>query len=116
MQAIMTALLMIFLISCTASCKKKIICKEIKRAEIKPLVWCDISFSPEARCRCRCFDMNRNKTVADNKCDTEDLEFTSGNYPIQECNDIAGPTKQDWATQVRPNLKRLNSIKDNNCK
>lgn len=98
------------------SCKTKIICNEIKRATIKPLAWCDISFKPKARCRCRCFDMNKNKTVSDRQCDTEDQLFTSGNYPIEECDQIAGPTIKDWAKYVRPNIKRLQSIKETYCK
>jgi len=100
---------MIFL----GSCKTKIICNEISRSQVKPLIWCDLAFKPNPRCRCRCFDVNNNTTLEDSKCGEA---FKSGNFHIQRCDEIAGPVKTDWVKHIRPKLKRLANIKDQYCK
>jgi len=112
----MIMLLTMCIISCGCIVRPKIICADISRAAFKPMVFCDISFSPEPRCRCRCFDMNVNRTINDSSCDKEDTIFKSGNYPIEHCDEIGGPTKKDWAIQVKPNIQRLQSIKKTYCK
>lgn len=113
-KMLMIMLGMIFLTSCNSP-QRKIICKDVKRATIPPLVFCDADFE-KMRCRCSCFDMNKNKTVKDNKCDKENEVFKSGNYPLKECDQIVGPTLQDWSKYVRPNIRRLYKIKTTNCK
>ena len=106
-------LLMIFIIS---SCKDKIICAEVKKAEIKPIAWCDISFSPKPRCRCRCLNLGYGRKLADNLCNEGGNIFKSGNYPIKDCEGIAGPSHRDWAVEVKPKFLRLNAIKQTYCK
>jgi len=61
-----TLLLTIFLVSGCNSFQTKVICKQIKDYEIKPLPLCDVSFQFN-RCRCRCFDYNKWTTYSDIK-------------------------------------------------
>jgi len=98
----------IFLVSCRGA----LICKEIKSTVIKPLVNCDISLEFK-RCRCRCFNLN-NFTKLDDKLCGEDFE--SGNYPIETCNNVAGFILDDWTTEIKPKIKKLDRIKRDNCK
>lgn len=111
------ALLMTLLIS---GCQTKIICKEIKRSEIRPLPFCDMLFNkknPEkSRCRCRCMDLNIYETVEDNKCRDKHPQFKSGNYPLEMCSQVAGAVIDEWVSDIRPNIKRLNKIKRTYCK
>ena len=114
---IMIKMLMILLLTaCSISCKKQIICSEISRNSFKPMIFCDIAFKPTERCRCRCFNMNTNTTIEDALCSTEEVQFQSGNYPLEACDEIGGPSKADWALKVSPNLKRLNTIYNTYCK
>lgn len=58
----------------------------------------------QSRCRVRCYDYNDLKTVDDDKCDTDDTTFQSGNYPIEECNGILGPSVEFFAEELRPGI------------
>lgn len=128
----MIMLLTIFL----NSCKTKIICAQIKSAEIKPLKLCDISFQFK-RCRCRCFDINKWNTLPIKQCtelatyaDENPQSFTpenidssldkisqseSVNLPIESCDAIGGFTLNDMAKEIMPNIKKLNAVKNDYC-
>lgn len=109
----MRIITMLLLTTFLVSCKTKIICAEIKRNKFKAVPFCDISFKPVARCRCRCFDLNDYETVEDLACGEN---FTSGNFPLEECDQIAGPSLQDWAVEIRPKIKRYSQVRDTYCK
>lgn len=57
------------------------------------------------RCRVRCYDYNKLETVSDNKCNDEDTIFRSGNYPIEECDQVLGPSIQFFAEELRPGVR-----------
>ena len=118
MLKIMILLLTIFLSSCNmlSGVKKKIICKELKRNEIKPMIMCDLAFKPKKRCRCRCFDVGRFELANDAWCDTDDVRFETGNYPVETCAKLSGFYLKDWAVELAPKIKRANKIKNNICK
>lgn len=102
-----------------SSCKGKIICSQVKKAEIKPLMLFDISFQFN-RCRGRCFDLNTWSNLPINQCIGESeflpiIENNSVNYPLEYCDGIAGFTIEDMALNVRPNIKILDQIKKDNC-
>jgi hypothetical protein len=46
------------------------------------------------------------KTVDDEECDTDDIEFQSGNYPIKECDMLLGPKTQFFAEELKPYIKK----------
>lgn len=83
---------------------------------IKPKPFCDISFKPKERCRCRCFNYNNLSTLPDTECDTKSVKFKSGNYPIQKCQGIAGPYIKDYAEHIKPkyleNVDYCRSLED----
>lgn len=120
----MITLLMMFSISC----KQQVICSQIKSAEIKFHPMYDVSFQFN-RCRVRCFDINKWETVEASLCKeldgylpqvqsfTENKKTFEGiNLPIKECEGIAGFKLEDIAADVRPNIKKLDSIKQDYCK
>ena len=45
------------------------------------------------------FDLNNWKTVSDNYCGEN---FESGNYPLEECDEVMGFYVNDMATEIRP--------------
>lgn len=112
-KVLMIVLPMILLIN---GCKRRIICTELRRNAIKAVPWCDISFGKISRCRCRCFNLGTYKTVNDSECNKEDKKFHSGNYPVQECDGIAGAMLKDYNLELKPKIKRFNKIKNNYCK
>lgn len=119
--------LMIFIVSCET--QQKIYCAQIKSATIKPLLLRDINFQFN-RCRIRCFDVNTWGELPFNQCAPVQagIEFTSfkedviikgkkmaENYPIELCDGIAGFTNTDMAVEIKPKIKKLNSIKNDLC-
>ena len=102
-------LLTTFLIS---SCKTGIICKEINKAKIRPLVNCDLSLQFK-RCRCRCVDYNTITKVDDKFCGEN---FVSKDYPIDTCEGLSGSFIEDWAKEIKPKVNRLNRVKRAYCK
>jgi len=114
---------MIFL----TSCKDKIICKEIKSYAIKPLVLYDVSFQFN-RCRARCFNANKWITLPINSCPElsayasdypETFQITKDgetvNLPLEQCEGVSGFYLNDMATELRPKIKSLDSLKTENC-
>ena len=69
----------------------------------KPHILADISFEKD-RCRVRCYDMNNFKTIDDNKCGAH---FKSGNYPLDECEGVAGFYLEDVAKEIIPTAKKI---------
>ena len=125
----MTLLWMIFLVSC----KSQIVCSQIKEAEIKPTPMCDISLQFN-RCRCRCFDVNKWDTLPLRYCPdmrtelgfvdysdsfAKDKKFSSTeavNLPLNACDGLVGFHFTYIADNIRPKVKQLNIIKEDNCK
>lgn len=103
-------LLMIFLTA--ASCKQaKVVCKQIRKTDIKALPLCDISFQFN-RCTCSCYDLETNTNVNDKYCGEG---FESKAYPLETCEGLAGFFVEDWAKEVIPKIKKLNTIKKDYC-
>lgn len=98
---------MIFLISC----KTKIVCKQIKKNQINPVVIHTLKLQFNS-CKAQCFDLNNWKTVEDFHCGED---FSSGNYPIEECNEIQGFYVEDMANELRPKIKDLARIRQDYC-
>lgn len=101
---------MTFLISCD-SVQTKLVCAQIEKATIENIPMCDISFKFN-RCKCRCFNINKWKTVPDEAC----VNFASGEYPLQHCDGVAGFLLSDISTEVRPKIKLLSNTKADYCK
>ena len=95
--------------------EKKLVCKELRKNEIDPVVMCDISFKPETRCRCRCFDLNEYALANDAWCDTEEIRFETGDYPLERCQGFAGMNAKVWAKEIAPKIKRFSRIKSDMC-
>jgi hypothetical protein len=113
MNKIMIMLLMIFLMT---SCKTWIVCKEIETTAFNPAPLCDLHKNRNTgiwRCRCRCFDLNEYKELADNSCGKD---FAKGNYPPEKCEGVAGFFDTSWANDIRPKMKELISIRKDYCK
>jgi len=120
-----------------SGCKDKIICAEIKSAEIKPVVLYDVSFTFK-RCRVRCFDANKWTTLPISSCpvlsayasdyaesvvnfneldlDTKKINFDAVNLPLEQCEGVAGFSLEDHAKEIGPKVKELNQIKVDNCR
>lgn len=91
------------LVSCQ-SVNTKLVCAQLKKHEIKPHQLCDISFKFN-RCRCREFDFNTWKELAD-----------PVNYPVEHCEGIAGfYIDPDIAEDIRPQVRALSNLKGNLC-
>lgn len=99
----MIAALMIFSISSCRSFERQLICGQIQEHQIKPHELCDISFQFN-RCRCREFDFNTWEALSEPE-----------NRPLEYCEGIAGFHVKDIATDIRPNVKALDEIKNNLC-
>lgn len=128
-KLIMILLWMIFL----TSCKSQIVCSQIKEAEIVPTPMCDISFQFN-RCRCRCFDLNRWDSLPLRYCPdmrvelgfvdysdsfAKEKKFSSTeavNLPLNACEGLVGFNYKHIASNIRPKVKQLNIIKEDNCK
>lgn len=85
---------------------------------MRPLPAGDISFQFE-RCRARCLDPNTWQALELKECleafpDAKEGEF-SRNYPLVKCEGLAGFFIDDIATEIRPKVKALNSIKKDYC-
>jgi len=112
MKAITILLLMISL----TSCKDKIVCAQVESSKIKNLILKDLSLQFN-RCRVRCFNLNSWKTLPLNKCDGfEGIEGEQEDYPIGFCEGLSGFDVSDMAKHIRPKIKELNAIKEDNCK
>lgn len=116
-----------------SSCKSQIVCSQIKSATIAPVPLCDISITFN-RCRCRCMDVNKWDTLPLSEC--ADLPLHEGavsyqdpwakklnmsreeaiNYPLSFCDGFAGFHFSAIASEIRPKVKQLNVIKEDNCK
>jgi hypothetical protein len=99
MRLIGIALLMIL----TTSCQTRLVCKELKKNEIKPLEKCSISFKLQ-RCRCRMFDLNTWTTLGE-----------ATNHPLDYCDGISGYRITDEAEEIRPKVKAMSRLKENLC-
>jgi len=116
------------------SCRTQIYCAQIESAKIKPLILKDINIKFN-RCRARCFDFNTWDALPDNKCpDFPKTALIEGltvygepvydkngkidkgvNFPIEYCDGIGGFSNVDMADEVKPKIKKLNSIKTDLC-
>lgn len=124
MRMLMIVLPMMFLILGASSCSttQKIVCREVRDNEIKPLPLCDISFQFN-RCRCRCFKFSTWESLPLNECkDLEGVEeagypVTNGavNFPLKYCENLSGFSLDDMANEVRPKIKGLNNLKNDYC-
>jgi hypothetical protein len=108
MKLITIALLTIFL----TSCKTKIVCKQIKKNQIDYVVIHTVKMKYNS-CKVQCFDLNNWKTVSDNYCGDN---FESGNYPLEECDQVQGFFVNDMATEIRPKIKDLARVRRDYCK
>lgn len=108
----MILLSMTFLVSC----KQKIICEQVKGAQIKPIIMKDISFQFN-RCRLRCFDFNKWAELPMNKCEgfAQLTEEKSINLPLEVCDELVGFDLEDIALEVKPKIKKLSTIKSDLC-
>lgn len=82
-------------------------CVSIKRAPLYDLLIIEENGQinlKKSRCRARCYDYNNLRTVEDFRCDTDVIDFQSGNYPIEECDGILGPTVKFFAEELRPSV------------
>lgn len=102
MKRITILLLMSSLTSCR-SFERQVICQQIAEHQIKPVQLCDISFQFN-RCRCRNFDFN-SWTALDKPVD----------HPLEYCEGIAGFPLETIASDIRPNVKALYTLKGNLC-
>lgn len=59
----------------------------------------------KSRCRVRCYDYEKMETVSDRDCDNDDIVFDSGNYPIDECSGVLGPTISFFGEDLKPYIK-----------
>lgn len=95
-----------------ASCKTKIVCKQIKKNLIDHIVIHTVKIKFNS-CKVQCFDLNNWKTVGDKFCGDD---FKGGNYPLNECDEVQGFYVEDMATEVRPKIKDLARIREDYCK
>lgn len=129
MLKLITILLTILCLSGCQSPNTRIVCAQIKEHEIKPIKSCDVSFKFN-RCRCRCFNMNAWKEEPLKSCpefsevqesEVRKVKKKSGelyeavNYPVDHCEGISGFYLDKIATEVRPNVKALDALKENLC-
>jgi hypothetical protein len=115
MQMIKLSMMLLWMIF-LSSCKTKIICAQINSAKIKPVMIYDVSFQFN-RCRGRCLDVNKWETVPLNQCSgTQEDLGDSVNFPLESCEGIAGFPFDDIANNIRPNIKKLDAIKEDYCK
>lgn len=94
---------------------RKLVCAQIKTANIKALPLCDVKYIAQQdrwRCRCRCFDLDDYKTVDDLKCGEN---FRTDNYPLAVCDGLSGFFPEDWAQEIRPKIKKLKRLHNNLC-
>lgn len=104
-----TILLTICLVvSCAGS---KQICREVKKAEIKPQILCDLSLE-DMTCTCSCYDLNKVISVEDAQCGSL---FKSGKYEPARCDGIAGFYTEKWAADIIPKLERQKNVKKQYC-
>ena len=61
----------------------------------------DISFKFN-RCRLRCYDFNKLKTVEDSKCGPE---FVSGNYSLDRCEQLLAIDAEFFAEELKPAIR-----------
>jgi hypothetical protein len=108
MFKIIMMLLTLLLTSCV---NRALVCNQIKKSEIKPLVTCDLSFKFN-RCRCRCFSLTKYAIIDDKYCGQS---FISDDYPVDKCEGLQGFFVEDWATNVRPKQKKLYNLYENLC-
>ena len=104
--------LTIFLLS---SCKTKLVCSQVRSAEVKALPLCDISLQFN-QCFCRCFDLNKWREVSDNSCKWKYGDFKNGSYPLKTCEGLSGFFIEDMALEVKPKIKKLSKIKSDYCR
>lgn len=107
-----TIIILLLMICCLSGCKTRLICKQVYSAQIDYLPICNISFQFN-RCQCRCFDINRFKTVKDKNCGKD---FKSEDHDITYCDGLLGFHTHDWAIKIKPNIKKLHRIKKDYCK
>ena len=122
-------LLTILWVSACRSPNTQIVCSQLETHKIKNIKSCDISFRFN-RCRCRCFNMNAWKEQPLKDCKEfsgvvpEEVRkfkkktgevYEAVNYPADHCEGISGFYLDTIATEVRPNVKALNQIKENLC-
>jgi hypothetical protein len=115
MKMIMILVLMTFI---TSSCSaggfyRGIICRALKNSEIRPIVWCSVAITEKfTKCNCRCLNFNTFTQIDDNKCGN----FTSGNYPLIECNGIQGAHYSDIGDEIMPKMRKIDKLKKDYCK
>lgn len=118
---------MIFLASCTTSCKlkKKLICAQVKQATVKPLPFYDVSFKFN-RCRARCFSMGDWESKPISQCPSlagmNSIKIKEGkkkieviDFPIEYCEGISGPVVEDWAEEIKPKMRALIRMRGTYC-
>lgn len=111
-KKITSALLIVSLLSSCVG--KKVICTQLDASRIKALPLCDISFQFN-RCKCRCFDFNNWSEIDDRACKWRYGDFSSGEYPLEACEGIAGFFVDDIAVEVKPKVKKLAKLKADLC-
>lgn len=86
MQKILTSLMILLTTSCVS---------------IKPIIIKHLSFKYD-RCRIYCYDANKMKAIADEKCgDT----FVAGDYNIEACDNTLGIDLALFAKYLRGKIK-----------
>ena len=117
MRNLIMMLLMTLCLSarCT-SVNTNLVCAQIKKHEIAPVVNCDISFVHK-RCRCRCFDYNAWERLDLKEC--KEFDGMTGNrsvdFTLETCDGMSGFDLDDAALKLRPNIKALHALKGNLC-
>ena len=89
---------------------------------------CDMSFQFD-RCRCRCWDIKKTKTVDPERCSKEIInhmgqnehdewigsEKWSYNYPLVKCDMFSGYHLDTWATYIIPKIHEAKQYKKDRC-
>ena len=72
--------------------------------KVKPKLSCDVSFKFD-RCRCRCLDIYNQKTTDPKECDLDWAEDTR-NFPLEQCEGIAGFYLEDITKEIIPQARK----------
>lgn len=93
----------------------RVTCAQIASARVDNLPLCDLSFEKN-RCRCRCFNLTDYQIVDEKKCKWPDgSNFQAKDYDIYTCEGIGGFFVEEWASEVKPKLKKLRNLYGNLC-
>lgn len=97
-----------------SGCKTSLICTEITRNMIKPIIVREISVKYN-RCRHKCVDIHTFKSYPLKHCGIDSMEYAM-NTDLLECDGTSGFSNADYLTEVKPKLLRFTDMKRDYCK